>query len=44
VPPPVRARRDNLPAARATATSAASGIGTPKPGGRLATGADPPDG
>src|SRR5207253_172211 len=32
VPPPVRARRDNRPAARATAISAASGIETRKAG------------
>ena len=35
VPPPAPARRDRLPAARATAISAASGIGKRKTGGRL---------
>jgi hypothetical protein len=44
VPPPALATRDNVPAARATATSADSGIGTRKTRGRLSTGADPPDG
>jgi hypothetical protein len=33
VPPPAPARRDSRPAARATAISAASGIGTRKTGG-----------
>ena len=44
VPPPARARRDSRPATRATAISAASGIGTRKTGGRLSRATDPPDG
>jgi hypothetical protein len=38
VPPPAPARRDSLPATRATAISAASGIGKRKTGGRLPKG------